>query len=134
MDGPSVTGPPSASRTTLIAISFIPTDWPPRDQDQGKYARLNTVNARTAAAMLATARVVDDDDDMRYMPWSLMLIGVSAIAVGVVGATLPPGRRLEAVLALIAGGGAGIAVLGIGLAGGVADTGTDFEALFRAAM
>jgi hypothetical protein len=80
--------------------------------------------------MLATARVVDDDDGMRYMPWSLMLIGVSAIAVGVVGATLPPGRRLETVLALIAGGGAGIAVLGIGLAGGVADTGTDFERLF----
>jgi hypothetical protein len=67
---------------------------------------------------------------MTYMPWSLLLMGLSAVAVGLVGSTMPPGRRLEAVLALVAGAGAGLAVLGIGLAAGVADQGPDFERLF----
>lgn len=80
--------------------------------------------------MVAVPASSEDDEVMTYMPWSLLLIGLSAIAVGAVGATLPPGRRLESVLALIAGAGAGIAVLGVGLAAGVGDTGTDFERLF----
>ena len=69
---------------------------------------------------------------MTYMPWSILLMGLSAAAVGVVGATFPPGRRLEAVLALVAGAGVGFAVLGAGLAAGVEETGQDFEALFFA--
>jgi hypothetical protein len=60
----------------------------------------------------------------------MMLMGLSAVAVGLVGATLPPGRRLEVVLALVAGAGAGFATLGVGLAAGVADSGPSFERLF----
>jgi hypothetical protein len=57
----NVTGPPSRSRTTLIAISRMPTDWPPRDHDHGKYMRLNTTNASTEMAMPMTAGPAPSD-------------------------------------------------------------------------
>lgn len=70
---------------------------------------------------------------MTYFPWSLLLMGLSAFAVGVVGSTLPPGRKLEALLALVAGAGAGVVVLGVGLVAGLDGTSpTTMETLFFA--
>lgn len=54
-----------------------------------------------------------------FLPWSLTLIGLAALGAGAVGTTLPSGRRIEALLALVAGAGAGLAVLGIGAGAGL---------------
>jgi hypothetical protein len=47
---------------------------------------------------------------------SMLLIGLAVVATAVVGLLLPPGHRLEALLALVAGAGAGIAVLAVEVA------------------
>jgi hypothetical protein len=57
----------------------------------------------------------DDHRRVSYFSWSLSLMGASAIADGIVGALLPPGWRLESLVALVAGAGAGVLVLGTGL-------------------
>lgn len=57
-----------------------------------------------------------------FLPWSLTLIGLAALGAGGVGTVLPAGRRIEALLALVAGAGAGLAVLGIGTAVGLDGT------------
>jgi hypothetical protein len=56
---------------------------------------------------------------MTYFPWSLALIGLAALAAGMVGAALPSGRRLDTLLALLAGAGAGVVVLAVGLMAGL---------------
>jgi hypothetical protein len=47
---------------------------------------------------------------------SLFLIGLAPVLTGIVALRLPAGRRLEAVVALVIGAGAGVAVLAIGTA------------------
>jgi hypothetical protein len=70
---------------------------------------------------------------MGLFPWSLMLIGVSALAAGVVGALVPSGYRLEVLLSLVAGAGAGVVVLGLGFALHVVEPSADpFDGLFFA--
>jgi hypothetical protein len=68
---------------------------------------------------------------MGLFPWSLVVIGVAALAAGVVGALVPSGYRLEVLLSLVAGAGAGVVVLGLGLALKPVETPTDrFDGLF----
>jgi hypothetical protein len=52
-------------------------------------------------------------DEVDLAEASLLLIGAAGLATGIVGVLLPPGRRLEVVVALIAGAGAGLATLGV---------------------
>ena len=52
-------------------------------------------------------------DEARFAEASLFLIGLAGLATGIVGVLLPPGRRLEVVVALIAGAGAGLGTLGV---------------------
>ena len=49
--------------------------------------------------------IVNED----IMLWSVVVIGSAGIATGVVGVLLPAGRRIEVLLALIAGAGSGLA-------------------------
>lgn len=53
---------------------------------------------------------------------AMLLIGVAGVATALVGLDLPPGHRLEALLALVAGAGAGIAALAVELATGIGFT------------
>lgn len=46
-----------------------------------------------------------------YLAWSMMLIGIAAVASGIVGYVLPDGQRLTVALALLVGAGAGMTVL-----------------------
>jgi len=50
------------------------------------------------------------------MAIAMLLIGLAVVATSVVGLLLPPGHRLESLLALVAGAGAGIAVLAVEVA------------------
>jgi hypothetical protein len=43
----------------------------------------------------------------------IILMGLGGVAAGVAGVSFPEGRRLAAVLSLIAGAGVGIVVLGV---------------------
>jgi hypothetical protein len=52
---------------------------------------------------------------MGFFPWSLSLMAVSTIVAATVGAVLPSGQRLDTLLALIAGAGAGVLVIAVGL-------------------
>lgn len=52
-------------------------------------------------------------DEVDFAEASLLLIGLAGLATGIVGVLLPPGRRLEVVVALIAGAGAGLGTLGV---------------------
>jgi hypothetical protein len=54
-----------------------------------------------------------------YFLGSLALIGLAALAVAIVGALMPPGTRLEVLLSLLAGAGAGIVAFAGGLLGGL---------------
>ena len=47
---------------------------------------------------------------------SIFLIGLASVLTGIVALQLPPGRRLEAILALVVGAGVGVAFLAIGTA------------------
>jgi hypothetical protein len=49
---------------------------------------------------------------------AVMLIGLGGLAAGCVGLLLPPSHRLAALLALVAGAGAGVVVLAIGMPSG----------------
>lgn len=66
-----------------------------------------------------------------FFPWSLTLIGLAALGAGGVGTVLPAGRRIEVLLALVAGAGAGAGVLGI--AGFDGTTPPTFDRLFLVA-
>jgi hypothetical protein len=59
------------------------------------------------------------DRGVTLFEWSLALIGASIAVAGIVGALMPSGFRLEALLSLVAGAGAGVLVLAIGLLAGV---------------
>ena len=48
------------------------------------------------------------------MQWSIALIGIAVAGAGLVGAYLPRGDRWAVLLPLLAGAGAGIAVLALG--------------------
>jgi hypothetical protein len=48
------------------------------------------------------------------MTFSVALIGLAGVATAVSGVLLPGGRRLEVLLALVAGAGGGIAALAVG--------------------
>jgi hypothetical protein len=61
------------------------------------------------------------DTDAVPMGLSLLLIGVSGVAAAVAGLLLPPGRRLEALLGPVAGAGAGLAGLAVGVLAGADD-------------
>lgn len=52
---------------------------------------------------------------MDPFPASLTLIGIGVLTAGIVGVVLPARHRLGALLALTAGAGAGIVVLGVGV-------------------
>jgi hypothetical protein len=68
---------------------------------------------------------------MGYFPWSLTLMALSAILAGIVGVALPTGQRLDSILALIAGAGAGVLVIAIGLIrGSNATSASSMERLF----
>ena len=67
---------------------------------------------------------------MGLFPWSLVLIGMSALAAGVIGALVPSGYRLEVLLSLVAGTGAGVVVLGLGVALHIVVPPSSFDGLF----
>jgi len=68
---------------------------------------------------------------MGLFPWSMSLMAVSTIAAGIVGAVLPTGQRLDSILALIAGAGAGVLVIAVGLMTGAhATSAAAMERLF----
>ncbi len=68
---------------------------------------------------------------MTLFEWSLALIGGSIAVAAVVGAVMPAGYRLEAMLSLVAGAGTGVLVLAIGLLAGVNELSqTAMEGLF----
>jgi hypothetical protein len=54
-----------------------------------------------------------------YVLWSLAVIGLAAIAVAIVGALMPSGTRLEVLLSLLAGAGAGVVTIAAGLIAGL---------------
>ena len=67
------------------------------------------------------------------MTFSVALIGLAGVATAVLGVLLPGGRRLEVLLALVAGAGGGIAALAVG-SSFVSESDPDaFETLFLVA-
>jgi hypothetical protein len=46
-----------------------------------------------------------------YATWAMILMGLGAVAAGVVGIVLPAGQRLSVLLALVIGAGVGVAAL-----------------------
>lgn len=71
---------------------------------------------------MASRRAGAHDPGMALFEWSLALIGGSIAIAGIVGALMPPGYRLEALLSLVAGAGAGVLVLSVGLIAGLDGT------------
>ena len=51
---------------------------------------------------------------MEPVPSAVALIGLGAIAAGVVGVLLPPNHRMGAALALVAGAGVGVLMVALG--------------------
>lgn len=52
---------------------------------------------------------------MNSMSIGMALVGIGAVAAGVVGVLLPPPHRFAALLALVAGAGIGVVVLALGV-------------------
>ena len=68
---------------------------------------------------------------MGLVPWSMALIGLAVLVTGVVGAFVPSGCRLEVLLSLVAGAGAGVVVLALGIALNLVDeSSSSFDGLF----
>lgn len=52
--------------------------------------------------------------DETWVTLGVMCMGLGGVVAGLVGVVLPEGRRLGALFALIAGGGVGLLVIGLG--------------------
>jgi Na+/proline symporter len=52
--------------------------------------------------------------DPKFVTLGVMFMGLGGLAAGLVGISLPEGRRLGALFALIAGAGVGLVVVGLG--------------------
>ena len=63
---------------------------------------------------------------------ALSLVGIGAVATGMLGIVLPPGERIAAGLALVVGAGVGVVVLAIGTQL-VNDTPDDYASVFLVA-
>jgi hypothetical protein len=63
---------------------------------------------------------------------ALSLVGIGAVATGMLGIVLPPGERIAAGLALVVGAGIGVVVLAIGTQL-VNDTPDDYASVFLVA-
>jgi hypothetical protein len=63
---------------------------------------------------------------------ALSLVGIGAVATGMLGIVLPPGERIAAGLALVVGAGIGVVVLAIGTQL-VSDTTDEYASVFLVA-
>lgn len=71
--------------------------------------------------------------DERWATLGVVCMGLGGVVAGLVGVSLPEGRRMGALFALIAGGGVGIAVLGVAALLNVDQEPTEF-AFFLASL
>jgi hypothetical protein len=65
---------------------------------------------------LASGRLASHHRSMEetWVTLGVMCMGLGGVVAGLVGVVLPEGRRLGALFALIAGGGVGLMVIGLG--------------------
>jgi hypothetical protein len=58
--------------------------------------------------------VMETSFDPKFATLAVMFIGLGGATAGLVGVSLPEGRRLGALFSLIAGAGVGVVVIGLG--------------------